>query len=502
MTEGGELANHLLVIVTTVVDDTGNGYVPGRPASDFWKRSPGTWRTQAGRYRWSADLSSGSAYLDCKRRGKVRTHQTGDLWCSHPTIEVYMRHLRHLATSQYVAKDKSPVEVLRSYLPGKATSNQTSSNMRQIISAVRLGQELELLHTVVPKNIWRMVRSKDRLAGKGPSQGWGSLKVLEVMARRAHRYEDKVVVSLAILSIVFCLRISEATSIRGIDLDQSSAFVRLYDFKTKDKWIKRPAGTYVCRIVGFLRLQMELPVFKGGSQKLGEAMARLVRETDYRDLRWHCCRRARATMFARAGASMSHLMAWGRWRSLRVARKYVAWTGGLVPWPRVIPGTPTKWRFDFEPFRAREFSPAQQFVRDQDEGWEVEGSDAKGVGESLAAIQKGPEARDVVQGAKRVLDMDGSAVRTEGSTGQSGKVVKDTPAQRKRKLKIDQVKEVTAHGRRHRSVEPSERTESWTSSGKPRGGVLPKAKSRGLSGRIKSLAEKARTAARAGAGIQ
>ena len=39
-------------------------------------------------------------------------------------------------------------------------------------------------------------------------------------------------------------------------------------------------------------------------------------------------------MFVRAGGSMAELMAWGRWRSLHVARKYVArwdampWIGG------------------------------------------------------------------------------------------------------------------------------------------------------------------------------
>ena len=151
--------------------------------------------------------------------------------------------------------------------------------------------------------------------------------MLECMARRASRVEDRIVVAPAALSIVYCLRISEAASIRSIDL----------------KWVKRPAGVYVCRLMGFMRLHMAiqgkkvaLPVFKGGARKLGQAMATLLK-TEFRDLRWHCWRRAGATIITRAGGSMCELMAWGRWRSLQVARKYVAkwdslpWTGGVVP---------------------------------------------------------------------------------------------------------------------------------------------------------------------------
>ena len=174
-------------------------------------------------------LNSRSVYLDCKHCGKIRTQQTGGHSCSRPGRSPPLRctcdNRGTLAIAQHVANDKRPIEVLRAYLSGKATTNQTSSNMRQVISAVRLGEELELLHTMVPKNIWRMVRGKDRMAGKGPSQGWGSLEVLEVMARRAHKYEDNIVVSLAILSVVFCFCISEVASIRGVDFDQSSAFV-------------------------------------------------------------------------------------------------------------------------------------------------------------------------------------------------------------------------------------------------------------------------------------
>ena len=53
------------------------------------------------------------------------------------------------------------------------------------------------------------------------------------MAKRVPRAEGRLVVALAALSIVCCLRISEAASIRSIE----EAFVRFYDFKCKDNWV-------------------------------------------------------------------------------------------------------------------------------------------------------------------------------------------------------------------------------------------------------------------------
>ena len=104
---------------------------------------------------------------------------------------------------------------------------------------------------------------------------------------------------------------------------------------------------------------------------------------------------------------MAELMARGRWRSIRVARKYVPrgdampWTAGMVPWPRIIPGVPTKWRYDLEPFRAKEFWPQRQFIRDHDDGWETEGSDAEAVGISVLGKHGANGVSEVVQGVKR-----------------------------------------------------------------------------------------------------
>ena len=91
------------------------------------------------------------------------------------------------------------------YLSTKAMTNQKSSNMRLIVSAYRLCEELELMEEFVPKGTWFMVRGKDWLARLGASQGWGSLETLEAMAKRVRNAEEKIVVPMAKLSVVYCL---------------------------------------------------------------------------------------------------------------------------------------------------------------------------------------------------------------------------------------------------------------------------------------------------------
>ena len=216
--------------VTTAVDVTGSGCVHEKGATDAKQRGPGAvWSWTRSPWRWeesSATVSGESSYY-VRRVQDLRENQEPHDWCTTvlaswaaSTPETYRRHMRHLATAQYAADCKEPIAILRGYLASRAATDKTSSNMRQITSACRLCEELALVTEFVPRSIWRMVRGKDRLAGKGASQGWGSVEVLECMAKRAFKAEERVVVALAALSIVYCLRISEAASTRSIDLVQ------------------------------------------------------------------------------------------------------------------------------------------------------------------------------------------------------------------------------------------------------------------------------------------
>ena len=60
---------------------------------------------------------------------------------------------------------------------------------------------------------------------------------------------------------------------------------------------------------------------------------------------------------------MPKLLQWGRWKSLRVAKKYVArwdgvpWARGKVPWPIVVPESVGDWRYEWREFKANNLWP-------------------------------------------------------------------------------------------------------------------------------------------------
>ena len=290
-----------------------------------------------------------------------------------------------MATTQFTSDARDPKIIPRKYLFGLAQRHTTATGMRQAISARRLLEELDIYPTFVPSNAWRLVRGKERLAGAGRSQRWGSLEVLEVMGRRAQPPHERLVTA-------YCLRIGEAASIRAVDLLQSKSSICFFDQKTKRQWVTRPAGSYIDRLSGFLRLQVSiqgrspyLPVVAGGTRALSATMSKLLEGTEFHGITRHAWRRAGATMFMRAGGTMPELLQWGRWRSLRVARKYLArwdgvpWARGKVPWLVIVPGLVGDWRYEWRDFKASSLWPPRHLIRDTDLEWCTDDSGAEDV---------------------------------------------------------------------------------------------------------------------------
>ena len=114
-------------------------------------------------------------------------------------------------------------------------------------------EENDLCAPFVPKNAWQLVRGKERMAGQGRTQRWGSLEVLEAMGRRAQSPHERMVVALAFLLTACCLRVNEATSIKAIDLQQSASTIQFYDQRSRRQWVTKPSGDYINRIFCFLR---------------------------------------------------------------------------------------------------------------------------------------------------------------------------------------------------------------------------------------------------------
>ena len=163
-----------------------------------------------------------------------------------------------MATTQFASGTSDPKVVLRLSLLSMAQRHTTASGMRQAINACRLLEELDPCAPFVPKNAWRLVRGKQRMASQGRSQRWGSLGVLEAMGSRTQSPQERMVIALALLSTAYCLRLNEAANIRAIDLQQSAWSIRFYDQKSRRQWVTRPFGDYMNRIFGFLRLQVSI----------------------------------------------------------------------------------------------------------------------------------------------------------------------------------------------------------------------------------------------------
>ena len=330
------------------------------------------------------------------------------------TLEIYTTHVKAMATTQFTSGTSDPKVVLRLYLFNMAQRHTTASGMRQVISACRLLEELDLCAPFVPKNVWRLVRGKERMAGHGRSQRWGSLEVLETMGRRAQSPHERMVVALALLSTAYCLRVNEAPSIRAIDLQQSASTIRFYDQKSRRQWVTRPSGDCSNRIFGFVRLQVRIQgrspyllIVAGGARALSATMAKILVGTEYHGITWHAWRRAGATMFLGASGTMPELLHWGRWKSLRVARKYIAgrdgvpWTKGQLSWPVVVPGSVGDWRYEWKEFGARRLWPSRHFIRDTHLEWVPDDSGAEEVHEKSGTTDIRFDMEVPGQGVKR-----------------------------------------------------------------------------------------------------
>ena len=165
---------------------------------------------------------------------------------------MYERHLKNLRARHLQSLSESPILVLKEYLLALYRTQQTSSDMRQAISASRLPEEAEIADGFIPPSIWRVVHAKDKVVHLA-ARGWGSLSALATMAANAVADEELLVTALAIVAFACCNRIGETASIRVQDVDQSDGLISFFDRKTRMRWIKRPVSSYIRRLLGFIR---------------------------------------------------------------------------------------------------------------------------------------------------------------------------------------------------------------------------------------------------------
>ena len=392
MVENGALTNAPQGTATSVAGAIGSGSVAKASRKNDW----GQWRRRRHQpcpgvvARGPQNFRGGSTSSWGHMKTQARSHG-GRFSCSrgHPQLWTSMRDTCETSGKDRYAPQGTPP--LKSSKTTTASFSGVNSPPRtcQAISACRMLEEMGIANTFVPGAVWRAVRAKDR-CGKFRARGWGSLAAVWTMAQAAELDEDLLVCTSSILATTFCLRISESASIRVQDLDPTAATISYFDKKTRRCWITRPASTYVVRLMGFaraaaLRLGRKpfQPLVKGGAKVLQASLVRLLGAGQYDHLRWHCWRRLGATLLIRHGATVQELLAWGRWRSVKSARRYVAtwedrpWTNEHLPRPALVEGKVGQWQFIKGTARtARSLWPMSLSAGRQLDGWRSDGSDA------------------------------------------------------------------------------------------------------------------------------
>ena len=159
-----------------------------------------------------------------------------------------------------------------------------------------------------------------------------------------------------------------------------------FDSKTRQRWISRPASSYVTRLLGFIRAMVlrlgrkpSQHIVKGGVRSIQTSMVCLLAHTEFKHLRWHAWRRLGATLFIRHGPTMQELMSWARWRSVAVAMRYVAawddspWDDVTLPRATLLSGPGGGGGFEHGTRPSRASWPAA--VLSRRDTWESDGLD-------------------------------------------------------------------------------------------------------------------------------
>ena len=233
---------------------------------------------------------------------------------------------------------------------GPALPRSQESGTRNLLSGVRLLEKMGLVPTTVDTGDWLVVKALAKRAARGrqPKQ-WATVGDLEALGRYQPHWAWARVYLLALLSVVYCLRISDAASITWAGIATPGQFT-FFDLKVNKCWATYPLAPYLDKLrAAVARLRRadhaeDAPIVPGGTATLRALWQEFTKNTCAQGKGWHCLKRLGAAAFRAMGGSLYGLQVWARWHSIAMPRLYsghpASWqwaTTAILPDPEADP---------------------------------------------------------------------------------------------------------------------------------------------------------------------
>ena len=236
------------------------------------------------------------------------------------TRRTYTSHLRRFAQFGGAVRPGDMQALAEKVLLSMFAQGQKASVARGCISARKAVATLGWIPPLQWDRLWRL--SKAAVDSPGQRQ-FGGPNLLQLMAESCSGLGEWKIYAAAVLSFATLCRVGEISSLRRPNI--SKVGVTYQGIKRDHRQITRRLGPYVQAWASWLRR-----IAPGEATALGRAtdlqsgMAKLLQGTDRGEARWNASRRAGATCLRWLVLPWRHLLAWGRWYSIKIAHLYAS----------------------------------------------------------------------------------------------------------------------------------------------------------------------------------
>ena len=223
-----------------------------------------------------------------------------------------------------------------------AAQGRQSATLRGVVSSVQMVERPEPVPTTFRPLHWLRCEAPHKLCCPRPPKGvWAEEDTFRSIAVGGPA--DGILTAVAALAAAHCSRVSEAASLRLVDLETLYR-ITFYDYKVRDQYVTAHVGAWGEAWRRRLRTVVAhrpkfLPVFPN-SDALQDALRRRLLGTHRDAMGWQGCKRCGAAAMAAAGAHIRAIAIWSRLSSKQQATEYAgappdgAWGAPpMLPWP-------------------------------------------------------------------------------------------------------------------------------------------------------------------------